>query len=154
VAEAISGIAVEHAEVGDNLEGRDDAHFDRQHQRHEDHPEEEVAQWISEVDDGKRTDDRDRDLADGDDQGHHQAVEHHRRHRRGRSPCRTGTKHLRVVDPELVAWQQPHRHLLHLFEGEGRGDEGHVERKCDDDDAQYQAQVSQECQQRAALDHQ
>ena len=48
VADAISGsgepgVAVEHAEVGDDLVRGQDAHLDRQHQRDEDHPEEEVA---------------------------------------------------------------------------------------------------------------
>jgi hypothetical protein len=70
-------VAVDHAQVGDDLEGRDDAHLDRQHQGDEDHPEEEIAQREAEIDDGERGDDRDGDLAEGDGQRHDQAVEHH-----------------------------------------------------------------------------
>ena len=77
-----AGVGVEHAEVGDHLVGREDAHLDRQHQRDEDHPEHQAAQREAEVDDRERRQQRDRDLADRDDQRGDQAHPHHAAHRR------------------------------------------------------------------------
>ena len=62
-----AGIGVEHVQVGDDLVGRIDAHLDRQHQRDEDHPERGHAERKAEIHDRIGRDDRDRDLADGDE---------------------------------------------------------------------------------------
>ena len=104
VAEAISGIVrpakrVEHPEVGHHLVGGHDAHLHRQHQRDEDGPEEQVLQREAEVDDGEGRQQRDGDLAEGDDERRHQAHPHHagrrgggarpRRRRRTAPSCRS-----------------------------------------------------------------
>ncbi len=68
-----AGIAVEHAEAGDDLVGRHDAHLDRQHQRQEDQPEEQLAARKPEIDDGEGRQQRDGDLAQRDAQRHDQA---------------------------------------------------------------------------------
>ena len=48
-----AGVGVEHAEQGDDLVGRPDAHLHRQHQRDEDQPEHGAAERKAEIDDGE-----------------------------------------------------------------------------------------------------
>ena len=53
-------------DVGHRLVGRQDAHLDRQHQRHEDQPERHHAEAEAEIGDGEGREQRHRDLADRD----------------------------------------------------------------------------------------
>jgi hypothetical protein len=73
VADAISGtvrpgVAVEHAQVRNDLVGGPDAHFHRQHQRDKDRPEEEHAKREPEIDDREGRQQGDGNLANGNDQ--------------------------------------------------------------------------------------
>ena len=136
VAEAISGsvrpgVGVEHAQVGDDLVGRQDAHLDRQHQRDEDHPEEELAQRKAEVDDRERR--RCSEIAilpiaitsamirlltiiATDAAPSSPAVQPRAQHRD-------------VVLEQVRAGRSAASAPQHLLERQRRGDEGHVERK-------------------------
>ena len=120
----------------DHLVGGQDAHLHRQHQRHEDHPEHQAAEREAEVDDRERRQQRDRDLADGDDQRADQA------HASASAPpaaallpySRLPAEQRQLVALEHVAaGQQRHRHVLHDLLGRVRaGDERDVDRKSDD----------------------
>ena len=102
--------------------GRRDAHLDRQHQRDEDHPEEEVAQREAEVDDRERRQQRDQDLADRDADRHHQAHQHHAADRRARADAAALEQHPAVVLDHQVARHQRHRRGFDRFGRVCRGD--------------------------------
>ena len=149
-----AGVAVEHAEVRHHLVGRTDAHLHRQHQRDEDRPEEELPEREAEVDDRKRRQQRDRDLAEGDDQRADEAHRHHAAHRHlGARPAALAGEGLGVVDCELIAGDQRHRRLRDALRGVRRGDEGDVDREGDDQHADDQHEVRQRGEQWFALDH-
>ena len=99
VALAISGtvspaMRVEQVEVHDHLVGRDDPHLHRQHQGEEDRPEGQHAAGEGEEGDGVGREQRDGDLAAGDQHRHQRAVPQHQRGRArsgsGRRRCPPG----------------------------------------------------------------
>ena len=65
-------VGMEHAQVGDDRVSRADADLHRQHQGDEDAPEEQHAEREPEIDNGEGREQRDRDLAHRDGDGHQQ----------------------------------------------------------------------------------
>jgi hypothetical protein len=148
-----SRVRVDHAELRDNLVRRQDAHLDGQHQRDEDHPEERSSQREAEIDDRKRGQKRDRDLADRDAERHDQAVPHHLPDRRLRSRGAAAREHCLVVLDQVRARRHLHRHARHLAERQRRADEGHVERQRDDRHTRDQHEMAHDHAERTALYH-
>ncbi|CAH0321422.1 hypothetical protein SRABI106_04385 [Rahnella aquatilis] len=139
-------------QIGDHLDGRENTHFHRQHQRHENQPEEQVTQRKAEVDNGVSREHRHRNFTDGDDHRHDEAVDQHP------SECRTAvTRPLRPdrgdVFPQVRARDQRHRHVKNLFVVQRRCHKRDVQRKEDHQHAEQQHDVAEDIQPSAVFNH-
>jgi hypothetical protein len=142
------------AEIRDDLVGRIDAHFDRQHQRHEDDPERRLPEREVEIDHREGGQDRDQDLPEGDAHGHDEGVHHHVAHRlAGRAGGALEDRPV-VVGGRLVARDQRHVSVADGGGIVGRGHDGHIDREGDDEDPDGQGQIGDEIAEGAVLDHQ
>ncbi|MEY9730690.1 hypothetical protein ABIA07_006591 [Bradyrhizobium yuanmingense] len=149
-----AGIAVEHVQVGDDLVGWIDADLDRKHQGDEDEPEQRHPEREAEINDRIGRDDRDHDLADRDQERHHQRVQHHVADRLARRSARADEDGLIVGLEEKAAGQQRHLPVGDHRVVLRRGDEGQVDREGDDRDADPEDDVGNVTPKAFFLDHQ
>ncbi|MEY9187632.1 hypothetical protein ABH987_001260 [Bradyrhizobium ottawaense] len=147
-------IAVEHVQIGDDLVGRIDADLDRQHQGDEDDPEDRHPERKAEIHDRIGRDDRDRNLADRDQQRHHQRVQHHVADRLAGRAARADEDGLIIGLEEMTARQQRHLPVRDQRIVLGRGDERDVDREGDDRDSDPENDVRDVAPKALFLDHQ
>mgnify|MGYP000246634965 CR=1 FL=1 len=110
------------------------------------------VKWKAEPDDGEGREHRHRDFAHRNTERHDEAVQHHQPEWRAVSAHALGPDGFHVFE-KMPAWDQRHRRIKHRFGVQRGGNEGHVQREQNDDDAQNQHGVAEHRQPATVLDH-
>ncbi len=132
--------------VGHRFIGWQDAHLDRQHERHEDQPEGGQPEGKPKIGDGKASKDRQDDLAHHDAGGNDERVDKGLPEIGG-FPCD------RQVLEKHLAGHHRHGDLLDGLPGVRAGHEGEIERRANDDRPDDQDDVADDSEDGTTLDH-